>query len=311
MQVDCRGLDTMNSSVPSFLQPLYETYFYYSIVVGILDFALNAALVAIILIFKLDHQSNRFLFITDLACGAALYGVTLSLSLILQKWGLSHHKTTSILHIGGIQLAALNLTALVIDQYIFIAYPLRYHIIMSRWRAIGITAGIVLTCLLSCSVMGVVWDDSVSVSYFGNLPKWYHVFTLLALFITPLVVIVWMNLKTLQISRRHLQQIRNLPEHHLSDHATSGVSQRHWSGVITTSLICIALTISWTPLGGMMLWHVIDGAFNDVSMGNIPFTVYGLCASEIYVLYGIWIPLIYAIRSPEVRKLLRQLKKMC
>lgn len=295
----------MNVTEPLSLDPSFGQQFLGAIylTVSTLDIVLNGGLITLITILNLDHDSNRFLFIMALASEAGSYGAVVIICTLLEHWKVQVFKISCILISASTQGAALTLTAVVIDQYILIAHPLKYHCLMTRRMAVGIIAGIILVSALSCVAVEMLWDNPAVLTYYYNLPKWYHAIEFFIMLIAPILISATVQIKTIRISRRHLSQILDQPGCPRDSSHSDDIIRRYWSGVITTSLICLALILSWAPLGVLTVWYFIYSP----EIGD-QFIYFNLIASSMYSSYGIWTPLIYAVRSPEIRKVIKRLK---
>lgn len=283
----------------------------YSSTVGSLTFALNVCLVMMVITLKLDKNSNRFLFLIELAAGGSLYGMFSALRSFMEIWMTyalpKAFKFLTIISTGGIHGATWNLVAVVVDQYILIAYPLQYHTIMTRKRAFGLVSGIAVLIIMNCSVMISIWDDSAHPAYYPNLPFWHHLSALIFLMVIPLGIITGLKFKTIMISRQHMRQIQDLQWTTQPTHLTGKIARRHWSGVVTTTLICAALVFSWLPMTMVFAWHVIFG----VGFENETFTALNSHSACIYLTYGLWVPFIYVFRSPEMKQICANKRIRC
>ncbi|ELU07745.1 hypothetical protein CAPTEDRAFT_193114 [Capitella teleta] len=283
-----------------------QNYWVYLVSVSSVNALMNLLLLIAILVTKLDRGSNRFIFIGDLAFGALVVGIAnfYEGTNELLQGGLTREKLclpVTILTVVGLYEANLNLMALVVDQYMVIAYPLRYHTLFSRKRAWIVSFSIFgLVVAISVST-ALLWTHNTTCDYITGLPWWHHCINFIAMLITPLVLIVILQVLTIRISRRHMRQIRNSGV--CDSTSEESMLRRHWTGVITNTLICVALILTWTPL-------IVIFGINIVFPGiqSMMFAKFFNYAMILYVMYGIWVPTIYSVRSPQGKTLWNRLK---
>ncbi|ELU07744.1 hypothetical protein CAPTEDRAFT_193113 [Capitella teleta] len=287
-----------------------QNYWVYLVSVSSVNALMNFLLLIAILVTKLDRGSNRFIFIGDLAIGASVVGFSNTIEGCIN---LTNPSTSiqgngcialSILNMAGVHVGSLNLVTLVVDQYVLIAYPLRYQVVFRRKRACVLSV-MIYTCVIGISAStALLWDTRVPCSYMHNLPMWHHSLTFFLVLVIPLLVVVILQVLTIRISRRHMRQIRNSGV--CDSTSEESMLRRHWTGVITNTLICVALILTWTPL---VICFGINFGFQDFKSNALSsFTYY---AASSFQMYGIWLPLIYTLRSPQVKSLWSRLRARC
>jgi uncharacterized membrane protein len=210
-----------------------------------------------------------------------------------------------IITMAGIQAASLNLVALVTDQYVLIANPLRYHALSTQKVGWAVALS---TLTIVCPFAGVtahVWDETEGCNYAANLPDWHHFINYVLVIAFPLTVVLVLQVLTIRISRRHLRQIQASTA--IEDGSDERMVKRHRRGVVTNALICGALLIDWTPITVAFFIKTADPSVVHFTW----FQTFIDCAASLYKNYGVWLPLIYAARSPEFRHLCKKLKARC
>lgn len=271
---------------------------------GSLNVVLNFLLILVIIFFKLDRDTNRFMFIAEFACGSVIFGSVSIIQVMLvmhSDYMQTMCKVLLTIKIWGIQDTCLNLTAVVVDQYIFIACPLKYHQIMSRKRACVLATVLKAFSIFSCILVIILWDNSKDCDYLHNLPGWHHAVVISVMLVVPLTIIVFLQILTIRLSSHHMRQIQS---ESASNDAQREIARRHRNGVITTALICVLLVVTWLPPAPILIAHF---GF-DVAIGPALRAV-ARTTTSLYYAYGLWTPLIYATRSPELRAVCLKLRK--
>jgi hypothetical protein len=285
-------------------------YYGYVLVISLLNFLTNTLLVLFIWIAKLDRDSNRFIFIGELASGAIVVSVANVVNCIGRLTSesfpsLSGCKALYIIVMAGIQEASLNLVALVTDQYILIAHPLRYRAVCTQKVGWVVAYSIFAIVCIFAGITAYLWDDGEGCNFTSNLPAWHHMINYGIVIVLPLTVVVTLQVLTIRISRRHLRQIQI--SRVVDGESEERMVKRHWRGVVTNALICGALIVDWMPITVAFCITTAD----PNAIRSTKFLTFLDYAGSMYQNYGLWLPLIYAVRSPEVSDWCKRLKARC
>lgn len=240
---------------------------------------------------------------------SALREIIISVQLTYYTFSDSACRITTILLVGGVIQACYSLVALVFDQFLIITKPLTYNMVMTRKRAFLLVFAIKFIGFFNIILTTIVWDTSGPCTYFLNLPPWHHLTTFILLIGFPLPVILSLQGHTMYIAWKHMQAIKHsqvVP----FDSPTANINHTESiRKVITTTLILLCLIMSWLPLGLFTLATFFDLNLYIVTSGQTVLEY----ASLFYFSYGLWIPIIYGLRSPELKNFAHQFvcKKPC
>ena len=269
-----------------------------SVLVCIVSIILNILLLIVIIAFKLSRDSNRFLFIAELSSATVVWTVAVLTREGLYLSGFDVYgsmnvcKTLLVIYVTGAHFDCMILFAIAADQYLHVAHPLRYGDWMPRRRAVQVACLLIIFTLIKMGITVGVWDDSIPCSYFYNIPKWHFVWSIFDLFVMMIGVSTF-QLLTVRIARRQMRQLQK-----------TGISQvsaetirRHWRGVVTISLVCLLIFSSWSIGQSLIIWFITA----DINLTEPFFMKFTLVGTYLNYSRGIWTPIIYGIRSPEVR----------
>ncbi|XP_038603190.1 adrenocorticotropic hormone receptor [Tachyglossus aculeatus] len=241
-------------------------------------------------------HSPMYLFICSLAVSdmlGSLYKIFENILIILKNMGYlgppGDFETTMDDAIDSLFILSLlgsifSLSVIAADRYITIFHALQYHSIMTKRRALIILAGIWTLSAGSCVTM-IVFT--------------YHVPTVIsftALFPIMLVFILCLYIHMFLLARSHAKKIVALP--------SAVVSQRaNMKGAITLTILLGVFLCCWAPF----ILHLLLVTF-------CPQNPYCACYMSIFQVNGTLImcnsiidPLIYAFRSPELRRAFRKM----
>ncbi|XP_004620250.2 melanocortin receptor 3 [Sorex araneus] len=176
-----------------------------------------------------------------------------------------------------------NLLAIAVDRYVTIFYALRYHSIMTARRAAAVIAAIWAGCGV-CGVVFIVYSESKTV-----------VLCLVALFLAMLLLMATLYVHMCLFARLHARRIAALPP----AHAPAAPRPRsRLKGALTVSLLLGAFLLCWGPFFLHLLLIIACPAHPACVCYTAHFNAYLV----LIMCNSVLDPLIYAFRSPELRK---------
>ncbi|KAL7829214.1 hypothetical protein AOLI_G00300990 [Acnodon oligacanthus] len=178
-----------------------------------------------------------------------------------------------------------SLLAIAVDRYVTIFYALRYHNIMTVRRAALIIAGIWTFCT-GCGIVFIIYSDSTPV-----------IVCLVSMFFIMLALMASLYSHMFMLARSHVKRIAALPGY-------NSIHQRaSMKAAITLTILLGIFIVCWAPF----FLHLI-------LMISCPRNLYCMCFMSHFNMYLILImcnsvidPLIYAFRSQEMRKTLKEI----
>ncbi|ELT89152.1 hypothetical protein CAPTEDRAFT_194492 [Capitella teleta] len=206
--------------------------------------------------------------------------------------------------ISEMQVDLLTLLVIAADQYILIAYPFRYHDLLTKPRVMFLAVVPFVIALANSVLMVAIWDDTNICDFYQNLPQWFLWLLLCDAIGMAFVGTVTLQVLTIRIARRHMLQLQANGQGQVSAETV----RRHWRGVVTTLLICAMTFFSWILGIVTLLWSAIVEVvyvYNSKYFSHI-----SLCSSYFHILRGIWVPLVYAMRTPEIRPVIMRIRKL-
>ncbi|ELT89151.1 hypothetical protein CAPTEDRAFT_194491 [Capitella teleta] len=260
--------------------------------------------------YSLDRESYRFLFIRELSIATTFGALVIVLREILMVTGFNVPannplcKFILIATVGGMQVDLLTLLVIAADQYILIAYPFRYHDLLTKPRVTFLASVPLVIALTNSVLMAAIWDDTYLCTFYQNLPRWFLWLLLCDAIGMAFVGTVTLQVLTIRIARRHMLQLQANGQGQVSAETV----RRHWRGVVTTLLICVMIFFSWI-LGIIVLLRSAVIEVEDLYSSKY-FNGIILSSSYLYLLRGIWVPLIFAIRTPEIRPVITRIRKL-
>ncbi|XP_074059009.1 melanocortin receptor 4 [Macrotis lagotis] len=178
-----------------------------------------------------------------------------------------------------------SLLSIAVDRYFTIFYALQYHNIMTVRRV-----GIIITCIwAACTVSGIlfiIYSDSSAV-----------IICLISTFFTMLALMASLYVHMFLMARLHIKRIAVLP-------GTGSVRQgANMKGAITLTILIGVFVVCWAPFFLHLIFYIA-----------CPQNPYCVCFMSHFNFYLILImcnsiidPLIYALRSQELRKTFKEI----
>ncbi|GCB62958.1 hypothetical protein scyTo_0011548 [Scyliorhinus torazame] len=177
------------------------------------------------------------------------------------------------------------LGAIAADRYVTIFYALRYHTIMTTRRSMIIIVGIWVISSIS-SILFIFYSENSAV-----------IICLISFFFVMLVIMGALYLHMFALARIHAKKITAQNKNRAGHQATN------MKGAITLTILLGLFLICWTPFFLHLLLIII-----------CPKNPYCLCFTSHFHMFLILIicnsvidPIIYAFRSLELRKTLKEL----
>ncbi|XP_074929952.1 tubulin beta-3 chain [Chelonoidis abingdonii] len=177
------------------------------------------------------------------------------------------------------------LGAIAVDRYITIFYALRYHSIMTMQWAVIIIVGIWVTSIISSSIF---------IAYYKNNAV---ILCLIGFFLSMLILMVGLYIHMFSLARHHAKNISSLQKKRTIHQMTS------MKGAVTLTILLGVFFMCWSPFF-LHLTLIITCPKNPFctcffNYFNL-FLILIICNSVID-------PLIYAFRSQELRKTLKDM----
>ncbi|KAM9307944.1 melanocortin receptor 4 [Gastrophryne carolinensis] len=178
-----------------------------------------------------------------------------------------------------------SLLSIAVDRYFTIFYALQYHNIISVRRTVTIITSIWTASLISGVLFIVYYDSNVVIICLIGI-----IFTMLAL-MASLYVHMFM------LARLHMKRIAVLP-------GTNTIRQgANMKGAITLTILLGVFVVCWAPFFLHLIFYI-----------SCPHNPYCVCFMSHFNIYLILImcnsiidPLIYALRSQELRKTFKEM----
>ncbi|XP_076844667.1 melanocortin 5b receptor [Brachyhypopomus gauderio] len=179
-----------------------------------------------------------------------------------------------------------SLLTIAVDRYVTIFYALRYHNIMTVRRAGVIIAAIWSFCT-GCGIVFIVYSHTTPV-----------VVCLVGMFFIMLLLMASLYSHMFLLARSHVRRMATLPGYSASAHQCTSLR-----GAVTLSILLGIFIVCWAPF----FLHLIV-------MISCPRNMYCICFMSHFNMYLVLImcnsvidPLIYALRSPEMRKTFKEI----
>ncbi|XP_075289527.1 tubulin beta-3 chain [Opisthocomus hoazin] len=193
-------------------------------------------------------------------------------------------KVADVLFCSSVVSSLSFLGVIAVDRYITIFYPLRYHSIMTLRRAVGTMAGVWLTSTVSSTVF---------ITYYRNNAV---LLCLIGFFLFMLVLMLVLYVHMFALARHHLRSISSQQKRPTAYRSGS------LKGAVTLTILLGVFFICWGPF-----------FFHLILIVTCPTDPFCTCFFNHFNLFLILIicnslvdPLIYAFRSRELRRTLRE-----
>ncbi|XP_077165575.1 melanocyte-stimulating hormone receptor [Paroedura picta] len=182
-------------------------------------------------------------------------------------------------------MASLSfLGVIAVDRYITIFYALRYHSIMTIQRAVTVMAAI-WAISISASTIFIAFDDNKTV-----------VLCLLTYLLGMLTLILGLYIHMFLLARQHARAISRMHRKHTAPQATS------MKGAITLTILLGVFFVCWGPF---FLHLILFVTCPTHPFCSCYFQYFNLCVILV-ICNSVVDPVIYAFRSEELRKTLKE-----
>ncbi|XP_055504995.1 melanocyte-stimulating hormone receptor-like [Leucoraja erinacea] len=263
---------------------------------GLLSFLENM-LVIIAIVKNRNLHSPMYYFICCLAVADMLVSVSNTIetiviilmekqAMVVQNYTLKHIDNLIDLMICTSMISSLSfLAAIAADRYITIFYALRYHVIMTTRNAAIIIVGIWIVSSVS-SILFIVYSESGAV-----------IICLISFFFAMLLIMGGMYFHMFTLAQSHTKKMMMQRKKRTAHQAAN------MKGAITLTILLGLFLICWSPF----FLHLLL----IISCPNNP---YCLCFTSHFNMFLILIicnsvfdPIIYALRSQELRKTVKEI----
>lgn len=191
-----------------------------------------------------------------------------------------------------------SLVCTVVDRFIVISYPLRYHDIMSRKIVLGLVIGIWTfdTCCAFIPFFANNWEMSPFCLYELVMDKYFRAFNHIGgLFFALLMFLMYVQIYS--IARKHQRQIQNENLQYMGDPNIRGTKQMN----TVVAIVVLFFHISWLPFFFIELTMLELEDVTEVKVLVANFLVF------LGVINSVVNPIVYAWKNKQYRRAFQKL----
>ena len=297
----------------------YNIKYWMYLALGIFIVIPNVFIIIVVIMKRLLSLDNKFIFIlimsfTDVLMGIASFTNTAFLSgdMIPVGNALAVKMTSIVIMIENTSQIAtvLSVLGLTIDQYIRIAYPLKYWTIVTRRRIIIyclVCFAITVFDTIALSVVILDWFKGELTEENANTFSIQQHIVRVIHFLLPLCIIILVHLKVLHIAYRHRKQI-NIQLQTVNGHPhTSSTDTNHKKGIRFVTFIIISLVMCWLPKCMFEMYLDIAGYVIPTLDDVIVFEALNI----LYMAHSSINPFLYAFRITQIREVITKTRCCC
>lgn len=282
-------------------------YTFVTLVIVLLGAAIaffNTACIRAIVKHNLCYRDYKFVLMINLAVTDIILGLMLVVLHPLDHWVLSGSFsstpfclfeviTSEILY----SATMLSIIAIVLERYLKVVYPLKYHgFVTSRTMLVGIATIWILSFLHSLlALIGINLEviEQTQCSFLHVASRGFLMYSVIFQFVIPTTTVLVLHVKIIKIALAHGRQI-GVQQGEIVQQA---VHQHQWKTILTVIIVTATLIACWLPYQIIALIKIFDPRVMAES-----WTLYAAEVSYVvYYINSLLSPVIRSRRYPEIR----------